>query len=990
MSPVDGDGSVDTTRGNLLTDIQDAESSVPMPSTATTMALNDVTKHEIKSILERPVKLGTFQWTANQTAVPITLSKVDYNAENVNVLKKFNFPQDIFNNSPITVDKLQNYQYFKSDLEVEVKWNAQPFLQGALMLEYNPYYDRISKFRRIGTQFLASSTTNPRAIQTLENSTSFKITCPYANIYDLFDLENEENQFGTVFLKVISPLRGPDSTASVSYTVFARFINPEFYTPTQKDVLSNTRDVHEVTRLQKRGFDVTKIEIPGVRTAGTEYNVHNNGEDVTFVAQGRREPVATSSTGEEAVRGPVSQAAKGIALVSDALSGIPLLGQACSMVSWVARTAQHTAASFGWSKPISILQQEKRVIKPATTMLHTEGTDDSTTLALIQDNGIDGSSFIPEDKDEMCLKYVRGRPSYFTRKNVPSTTFTNGALLHKWEVSPLTSYSFGTGADSQTLYLSGFSFSSIAFSTQWRGTINYDIMVVKSNYHKARFAVVFLPETLLADVPENIGNLLTTNYNVICDFKGNQEDPGNVNFRVAVPFISNTPWRNTVAYDSFGNIDPNTISTITGSCAIYALNALSFPASVSPSVDFLVAHSAGEDYCTGRELLNLTPGFTSKAGIPPLPGFDETGEFVAEGMVGPIYHPIDQNLLVPSHKSTNVNAQTVGESFLSLRSLIKRFCPFIFINTNINFSSFRSRFFVENDATGERKLDLGTVQTPLPVTPFYLTSFLYRFWNGSSSVKILPATPFDVCSAYVSVESDTDGYKVNGAGDATSQPIFEQNQFCSGMFEVRTPYYKVVRGDVVGNTGEPIFGDIRTNLRVMNNSGLGDTSSTRSVYEAAGDDFSFYFLVGPPPMKSLRPNRPVIPSVPPPVVTLNVSTLNGTRVPFSTAYGLLGGVNNITSSPAITVTGKYYGIAVANSNEVSQVPAPSFTATYTDGSTAVISFNDCGIIRDGASESLVWEFPEGVTLNVAATISSIQSAFAGNILRVFTYSPTTS
>lgn len=117
-------------------------------------------------------------------------------------MQQFNFPQDIFTNSPLVVDKLKNYQYFKADIEIEVKINAQPFLQGALMLVYNPYYDQTGDFRRKGTRFLASQTSCPYKIVSVEEGNSLKLICPYANIYDLFDLGNSQNQFGSAFLYV--------------------------------------------------------------------------------------------------------------------------------------------------------------------------------------------------------------------------------------------------------------------------------------------------------------------------------------------------------------------------------------------------------------------------------------------------------------------------------------------------------------------------------------------------------------------------------------------------------------------------------------------------------------------------------------------------------------------------------------------------------------------------------------------------------------------
>ena len=130
---------VDSTRGNLMTDVQMSVEEVPMPSSTIQMALNDSTTHELTTILERPVNLGTFEWKSTDEQLPFLINISKYEADDVKALKTLNFPQAIFENSPIVVDKLRNFQYFKADIEIEVKINAQPFLQGGLLGVYNPY-----------------------------------------------------------------------------------------------------------------------------------------------------------------------------------------------------------------------------------------------------------------------------------------------------------------------------------------------------------------------------------------------------------------------------------------------------------------------------------------------------------------------------------------------------------------------------------------------------------------------------------------------------------------------------------------------------------------------------------------------------------------------------------------------------------------------------------------------------------------------------------
>lgn len=803
---------VDSTRGKLLTDIQMSAEATPMPSSSTQMALNDTTRHEIMSILERPVNLGTFEWTTDTTPIPVQLTPSDYDADTMNYLQQFNFPQDIFKNSPLVVDKLKNYQYLKADIEIEVKINAQPFLQGALMLVYNPYYNQTGDFRRKGTRFLASQTSCPYKIVSIEEGNSLKLICPYANIYDLFDLSNTDNQFGSVFLYVFSALLGPNASETAKYTVFARFINPQFFVPTHNDVISAARDEHDIRRLEAKGYRFAQADV---------------------------QPVSARDTGEVEASGPVSKLASGVSTVADVLSGIPVIGNVASTVAWVSRAVGKTAATFGWSKPTSIQPQCKTIIKPNTTLIHTEGNDDATTLALLQDNGIDGSSFIPETKDEMNFEYIFGRPNYFHAQTADSALFSGRKLITAWEVSPLSQYQYGNNEDSQTLYLGSFAYASMA-GTLWRGTINYDVMIIKTPYHQGRFAAVFLPETNLDQVPTELGELLNTNYNVVCNLKDRQDEMGRTTMRISVPFISNTGWRETykrTTNTSNPGPDATTLDTKTGCVALYSLVDLSNPPTVAGSVTFYIAHSGGADYQIARPVMNLSPGFQTR---------------VAQSDIGTVFVPEDENLLVTSHTNRDVTAQTTGEYFKSFRSFMKRYGFFADLSQQENFIGLRTRHMTEDATSGARVMSRLNFSDRVIPTPWYMASFLYRFYNGSSQLKILPYTAGVVADSFVSFDENlTDQLEVPLL-ESYGQPLFRQHQQVSNAYEVRTPYYRGIRCDVVDSNQTPVLGDVRTNVRCRNLADFGGTSQTSPMFEAAGDDFNFFFMIGPPPMCDIR------------------------------------------------------------------------------------------------------------------------------------------
>lgn len=915
---------VDSTRGDLLTDIQHSANDTPMPSDTIAMALNDTTRHDISSILERPVRLGTYTWSTNDPPIPILLKLSDYQNDTQNYLNEWNFPQDIFTNSANAVEKLSRYQYFKADVEIEIKWNAQQFLQGALMLVYNPYLTEVGKFRRVGTRFLASQTTCPHKILSLQEGDSFKLTCPYANVYDLFDLANSNNQFGTVYLYGFSPLLGADAVETITFTAFARFINPEFYTPTQVDTMANIKDEHQIARLTRRG---------------------------KFYAQSDVQPSAASDSGESMTIGPISKVATGISLISDVVSSVPVIGKIASQVAWVSRAIGQTAASFGWSKPVSVETPRPMVVKPGHSMIHTEGHDNATTLALLQDNGIDSSTFIPETVDEMCLSHITSRPSYFHAKSLTLDTFRAGNLLTAFEVSPFSQYQYGDLEDSQTLYLGAMAYASQAFATFWRGSIWFEIFVVKTNWHQGRFVAVFLPETNIADAPQTLGDLNTTNYNKVCELGTADDGSVRTRYTIEIPFISNTDWRKT--YKSTGNItnpgpDATTLETKTGVVALYALTDLKAPDTVAPRIDMYIRHWGGEDYQLARPQLNLAPGFQS---------------LYAQNDVGPFTLPTDDPTLIPRHTSRDVTAQTTGEYFKSLRALIKRFGLLNALSQSDDYVGLRTRYMDENPNAGYRVNSRTNFNDRTIPTPWYMASFLYRFYAGSSMMKVIPPAASSSAYAYLRYDDDTASQTVQPEEDTIGKPLFHQLQDISNAFEIRTPYYRGIRADVVNSQQTPVLGDVRTCVKVIDRSDSAIITEASRIYEAAGDDFSYFFLIGVPPMSDIG----------------NVSLPN----PFPTGTALLVDllqqtIVNITSTPfanTLLINGPIFtpSLEVRPTNEFATITnstLSTITVQYTDASTEDVPVLSCEVSQHpGANPSFYIKLDENKTCDVAATLA---------------------
>lgn len=240
--------------------------------------------------------------------------------------------------------------------------------------------------------------------------------------------------------------------------------------------------------------------------------------------------------------------------------------------------------------------------------------------------------------------------------------------------------------------------------------------------------------------------------------------------------------------------------------------------------------------------MNLAPGYQSR---------------YAQSDIGTVFVPDDENLLVPSHTTQDVTAQTTGEYFKSLRAFMKRYGWFADLSQQDNFIGLRTRHMTEDSTSGARTMSRLNFSDRVIPTPWYMSSFLYRFYNGSSQLKVIPYTAGVVADSFLSFDENTTDQLVVPFQEAYGQPLFQQNQQVSNAFEVRTPYYRGIRCDVVDSNQTPVLGDVRTNIRCRNRASFGGNTQTSSVYESAGDDFNFFFMIGPPPMSDIKNVRAI-------------------------------------------------------------------------------------------------------------------------------------
>lgn len=317
--------------------------------------------------------------------------------------------------------------------------------------------------------------------------------------------------------------------------------------------------------------------------------------------------------------------------------------------------------------------------------------------------------------------------------------------------------------------------------------------------------------------------------------------------RLPIPYVSNTPWKKTTLFDSKHHPKPGTTDTSNGCVAIYALTDLSAPETVSQGIQLLVSHSGGEDFEVARPLNQLCPGY----------GTTPTSEAFAEGDIGEVVIPDREDTMIPDAVERSVAAQTTGEYFKSLRAFIKRSSPVCVLNRTIgSMVGLKPHLMMEGTSGNRIMRSAADTAGHVMVTPFYMASFLFRFWNGSTIVKA-PGIAYDHYSI-ASLTVDSEFTNATNPADPTKSGIVHlQRQSNSGVAEYRIPFYQDVRCGVVGAKADNPQGSPRLNI-AMRYYYNGDAGFW---YESGGDDFNYFFLIGPPPMKSidLMPPRTSVP-----------------------------------------------------------------------------------------------------------------------------------
>jgi len=189
------------------------------------MTTREARIHTVKDFLSRPIIIHTGTWSSS--IVPEGAGSQLYTT---------NFPEALISNA-MYQEKLTGFVGLRATLVVKVQVNSQPFQQGRLMLQYFPYAQYMPNRVALVNATLQGRSGCPRTDLDLSVGTEIEMRMPYVSPHVYYNLITGQGSFGSIYLVVYSQLRDQISgTGSVEYTVWAHLEDVDIQYPTGANI----------------------------------------------------------------------------------------------------------------------------------------------------------------------------------------------------------------------------------------------------------------------------------------------------------------------------------------------------------------------------------------------------------------------------------------------------------------------------------------------------------------------------------------------------------------------------------------------------------------------------------------------------------------------------------------------------------------------------------------------------------------------------------
>jgi len=807
----------------------------------------------LNNFFARPFPIFTTEW-----AVGTNLS-VDLN------------PWNLYFSLPSVARKLDNYHMMRANLNIKVVINGTPFHYSRLMVSYHPlpgYNTSAGKLPLVGHLFernvnIMRLSHLPHLILDPSKQIPGEMTLPfiypqnYVRVSEVDDTVNSTSHLwkvlGTLHLQSTEILDVVSATAAsdITVTVFAWASDVELAIPTRDLVSSSSHSTskHSMpkslnpTNTKKSGKGLDQITIPK----------------------------------DEKKDGLISSVSTVAASAAGALKDVPFIGSYANTAESVLNGVSGIARLFGLSRPPIFTDTITVQQRPISNIAYTDGAETVQKLTFDPKQALtmeaDASGI--KAPDELAIKMFTDRESLMNTILWQSADATDDILW--WaQVTPGYGIMYGPG-----MQLTSLAYASYPFK-YWSGSIKYRFQFVCSQYHTGRVRLNFEPYGSLS-FPDNYN----TTYSQVVDLSNTTD----------VTFI--VPWAQTQAYRDVPHDFNNPYNYLPGTGYIYkpleangtlwmtVLNKLVSPDALK-GIHINVYVSAGDDFelsVPSSEVEGLSLLASSDQGISSLSANHSTllfGQTLSEDEVN--------------------DKQSVyfGEVVKSFRPLMKRYqyASSRFINitdSNINATTLIDFYVARTPSTFgyrgpptsnsvsstmvEATYNAGATQMfntgPTPLMSYLAMSFLghrgavrWKYMTGGySDVGIkqslvmrdaeIPATIADYTSKSNYAMTDPIGFKswILAQNHPTAWCGAMAQVYSEGLraIEVEYPYYSPYRfspntyfGIIAPTSLDPPSSEVKR----ITYSGRLYVPSAHDYelisYVATGEDFTFFFYLGPP------------------------------------------------------------------------------------------------------------------------------------------------
>lgn len=475
--------------------------------------------------------------------------------------------------------KLAGYNMIRATAVLKLVVNANPFQAGRLVMTFVPCFRHLNSTEQAARSVdNAQDTVQPNVeLDIADSSAEFEI--PYITPTYYYNRELQWYDWGTVFLKVLSPLVvGSGGETDYEYTLFLSFKDVELAAPIY----------------------------------GPESSLRSGPKAQT---RARRNDMTLYKESSQASGGVITSTAAKIAAASDVIktsvfTKIPIVGTAISMgsefLSGAASAVSSVASLFGWSKPLSQEAQVSFFTHPFKWLANSDGVMASDVPSFTSNPlVIPNFSTFGTSVDEMSMPFLRKIPSQFSEFNW-ATTAVAGTALYTLDLTPanlVRTLTKTSGANTTSYVLGSPLFMLSRMFNYYRGGVEITFKFVKTTFHSGRLAVVFEPKaganTSLAQSPyvlREIVDLRSAN-----------------TLTLKIPFLFGSSYRST----GFGNTArvSSQLDVSLGTLRVIVLNELRAPETTTSTIQTLVYANPADDFELALPIPNRNALFSPESGL---------------------------------------------------------------------------------------------------------------------------------------------------------------------------------------------------------------------------------------------------------------------------------------------------------------------------------------------------------------------------------------